>query len=67
MSDWPDILSSDMVQVIMNEHPVPFPFTDKMAVDLHDFETQYYQFIHHCEFDKMCNNEPEKGSKHDEL
>lgn len=66
--DWPENLNKHMVQVIMNEHPVPFPFTDKLAVDLRVFETHYYQFIHHCDFNGMCKNdisEPEDG--HTEL
>ena len=67
--NWPENIDKHMVQVIMNEHPVPFPFTDKLAVDLHEFETRYYQFIHHCDFDGMCKNNIDGAGDggHDEL
>lgn len=57
-ADWPEKLDPLMVQVLSNEHPVPLPFTDKMAVSFENFESHYYQYVHHCEFDKLCDNEP---------
>jgi len=61
-SDWPRNLDSHMVQLFANEHVVPLPFTDKSAISMHEFETHYYQYVHHCDFNMICENGP-----HDEL
>ena len=66
--NWPKDLGTHMVQVLANEHVLPLPFTDKWAVNVEDFETQYYQYVHHCEFDKLCENKPvEVKLERDEL
>lgn len=66
---WPEKLGRLMVQVLANEHPVPLPFTDKLAVSVEEFESHYYQYVHHCEFDQLCNNKPQvlKAAGHEEL
>ena len=65
--DWPEELHSSMIQLVFHEHPVPFPFTDKLAVSFHDFETQYYQQIHHCNINDICGVATQPRESHDEL
>ncbi|KAF6025945.1 MINPP1 [Bugula neritina] len=54
--DWPQDLQSHMLQIMVNEQIMPLPFTDKVAVSISDFEYHYYQYVHYCNFNKLCNN-----------
>jgi len=66
--DWPQDLQSHMLQIMVNEQIMPLPFTDKVAVSISDFEYHYYQYVHYCNFNKLCNNPPANDHPaHEEL
>ncbi|XP_067949702.1 multiple inositol polyphosphate phosphatase 1-like [Watersipora subatra] len=53
-SDWPSQLDTSMIQLIFNEHIIPFPFTKKAAISFDEFLRDYHRYIYHCNFDQLC-------------
>ena len=56
--NWPQQLETSMVQVLINEHVVPFPFTQKWAASMGDFEANYDPFLNNCNFEQYCSYDP---------
>jgi len=53
---WPDRFVSDMVQLLLKETPVPFPFTDNHLTSLAEMKQHYrHQLV--CDFDEICEND----------
>jgi len=52
---WPDRFVSDMVQLLVKETPVSFPFTDNHLTSLAEIK-QHYRHELVCDFDEICEN-----------